>query len=243
MQKNIKKYQEVITDENSSGSVLFLLVYNVLSQDMLKNNQDPLEMINWDPATFHDEIKEEFRIEMPEANFNKLMAARELVASNTFWQSLPDFIMLCNALDSGTFDTRVFDAATMAEISWAIVEATLMWPPEQSSREEFADEIVAYISEVAAAEGLSKIPAVLKFAIPEDAPIWDQITAQFADDPQMFEAVYKLSQTKTATIDNMLLERLDYMIKQLKEVDLAAETSELVQNVRDLIAKYAVKEV
>jgi hypothetical protein len=117
-----------------------------------------------------------------------------------------------------------------------------MWPPEQSSREEFADEIVAYIREVAAAEGLSKIPAVLKFAIPEDNPIWDQITAQFADDPQMFEAVYQLSQTKTATIDNMLLERLDYMIRQLKEVELAAETSELVQNVRDLIAKYAVKE-
>ncbi|MFA5573395.1 MAG: hypothetical protein WDA42_09850 [Candidatus Bathyarchaeia archaeon] len=242
MQKNLKKYQEVITDENSSGSVLFLLVYNVLSQDMIKNKQDPLEMVNWDPDTFHDEIKEAFRIEMPESNFNKMMAARELVASNTFWQSLPDFIMLCNALDSGTFDTRVFDAATMDEISWAVVEATLMWPPEQSSREEFADEIVAYIREVAAAEGLSKIPAVLKFAIPEDNPIWDQITAQFADDPQMFEAVYQLSQTKTATIDNMLLERLDYMIRQLKEVELAAETSELVQNVRDLIAKYAVKE-
>jgi hypothetical protein len=124
-----------------------------------------------------------------------------------------------------------------------VLEAALMWPPDKTSREEFADEIVAYISEVAAAEGLSKIPAVLKFAIPEDAPIWDQLTAQFSDDPVMFDVIYKLSIAKTATIDNMILERLDYMLEQVEKLgaELPDETGKLIKNVRDLVEKYAVK--
>ncbi len=239
MTPKLKLYHDILNDENTSGSLLFLLIFNKLAT----TEAEQQEIIHWDPETFQKEIKDVFQMDMPLSNFNKMMAARELVASNSFWYDLPDFILLANALSNGVFEPRVFDAANMEEIAWAVLEAALMWPPDKTSREEFADEIVAYISEVAAAEGLSKIPAVLKFAIPEDSPIWDQLTAQFSDDPVMFDAIYKLSIAKTATIDNMILERLDYMLEQVEKLgdELPDETGKLIKNVRDLVEKYAVK--
>lgn len=238
MTPKLKLYKEILNDENTSGSLLFLLVFNKLAA----TEEEQQEIIHWDPEALKLEIKDVFQMEMPTANFNKMLAARELVASNAFWYDLPDFISLANALTNGVFDLRVFDVANMDEIAWAVTEAALMWPPDQTTREEFADEIVAYISEVAAAEGLSKIPAVLKFAIPEDAPIWDQLTAQFSDDPVMFDAIYKLSVAKTATIDEMILDRLDYMLQQVDKLgdELPEATGQLLTNVRDLIKRYAV---
>ncbi len=239
MTKINKKHVEIITDEQTSGSVLLLLLTDLFSikPEMLQ------DFMSWDPQTIKMEIKDTFGIDMPEANFNKFMAARELVTSNAFWKSLPDFIDLCNALDDGSFDPRVFDIAAVGEIAWAITESVLLWPPDKSSSEEFAPDILAYIREVAAAEGLTRIPSILKFAIPEDDKIWDQITAQFSDDPVMFNSIYQLSIAKTELMDNMILERLDYMIQQMKSItDVFSEESiKLVQTVRDLIEKHRVQ--
>jgi hypothetical protein len=239
MNSKLKQYQSVITDDDSAGSTLILLVMHVLARDL----PDKLDILSWDPDTLKYEIKETFQVEISEVNFNKLMAAREVINSNAFWYDLPDFIMLSNALSGGMFDPRIFDVATMEEITWAVLESALLWPPDKSTQEAFSEEILAYIREIAAAEGLSRIPAVLKFAIPEDSPIWDQITAQFTDDPQMFDAIYKLSVEKTATIDAMLLERLEHMLKQMQAIELPEDTINLVLNVKELVEKYAVKAI
>ena len=236
MTKINKQHIEILKDDQTAGSILLLLLTDIFSikPEMLD------DFLAWDPQTVKMEIVDMFGIEIPESNFNKYMAARELVVSNVFWQSLPDFISLCNALNDGSFDPRIFDIADVGEVAWAVTESVLLWPPDKGSREEFAPDILAYMREIAAAEGLTRIPAILKFAIPEDDKIWDQITAQFDSDPVMFKSIYELSIAKTELIDNMLIERLDYMIKQMESLKetFNEEAVKLVKTVRDLIEKH-----
>ena len=152
------------------------------------------EALQWDPATIVMEVEEEFDVDLPQVAIDKLMVAINILTSDAFYNSLPDFITFCNVLSGDTYRPDMFDPADSAEVAWGMTEGLLIAPPEDDEDGPFNDEIRAYIGAVLDSEGIINAPDILQIAL-RRANISDAAN-QFSDDPEMFSAIYDVEADK-----------------------------------------------
>jgi len=214
------KIKKIIANPETLATILLTLAVDRLG----------IECLSWDPETIRMEVEQSFGIPFPQENFNKLMAAIELVTSDIFYISLPDFIRLCNTLYNGTFDPRVFDPADATEVAWGITEALILWPPANPAK-PFAEKILQYIQQAVQAEGIMVPPDILRLELVDAKQLWDQIQTSFSDDPAMFTAIYDIARDKTETINKLVKDKLRLLLAQLDSLEL------LHGNPRDAIKK------
>ncbi len=187
------------------------------------------EAFNWDPETIRMELQDDLHIQIPTANFDRLMAAINLVTADDFYKSLPDFITYCNVLSGDAYDPRTWDPAEAAEIAWGITEGLLISPPDENDEQPFADEIVAYIGQALNQEGIMKPPDVLQIAIrTQNPPAF--VAGEYSDDPDMFNSIYDFETSKTEEINRVVKQALQQLIRQLEVLPLrSGSTSGAVQ--------------
>ena len=186
------------------------------------------EALEWHPSTIRAEINDDFRIKLPQVNFDRLMAAIALLKNNTFYTSVPSFIQLCNILDGDTYDPRAWDPADSMEMAWGITEAMLISPPEEGDDEPFSPEIRGYIGAVLNEEGITNPPDVLQIALRE--PGGQNVPGEFSDDPDMFAAISQMETDKTEAIQNGVRTRLQLLSRQLDSLPLReGDTKDVVQ--------------
>lgn len=176
---------------------------------------------NWDPETIRMELEEDLRVKIRQANFDRLMVAINLIKSDDFYQSLPDFISYCNILSGDTYDPRNWDPADAAEIAWGMTEALLIQPPDDEEENPFAEEIVAYIGQVLNQEGIITPPDILKVAVRDNDPAM-MVAGGYSDDPEMFNAIYDFESGKTEEIDQLVKANLQRLAQQLQSLPLRA---------------------
>lgn len=199
---------ELLISEEATGTALAVLVSDVCGFDFFA----------WDPVTIACEIRDEFGVEISPRNYNKLMAAVEVITTDNFYRNLPDFVRLCNALSSGLVDPGVFDPADTGEIVVAMAEALLLWPPPDVKG--FASEIREYIKQAIGDEGYATIPAVFKdIGVADDGAI-NAAQAAYADDPAMFASIYQLAQAREQELMTDLREHLQKIRTQLSDLQL-----------------------
>lgn len=180
------------------------------------------EAFDWDPKTIESEIESDYGIKLPRSIFDRLMAAISIVATDGFFQSLPDFINLCNVLSGDSFDPTVFDPADAGECAWAMTEALMLSPPDDNEEEPFNQEIVDYISEVLKSEGILTPPDILKVGLRKDyKEIVEKVRYDFSDDPEMFQAIFETEKGKTEDINDLVKARLAALVQQLEKLPLA----------------------
>jgi hypothetical protein len=205
----LKKIVEILTNPASLPVTLLIAVSDVLDA----------EWLTWDPETITMEIEDTLHTEIEPHNFNKLMAAVAIVGSDEFYSDLPSFIDLCNALYNGTFNPGQFDPADPLEIACGITDAMLLWPPDNMQENPFSDDIVKYCAATIKDEGIMTPPDILQqFMVGDDA--WNQIQADFSDDPMMFDSIYKMEQDKTNEINALVRARLHAMLQQMDALEL-----------------------
>jgi hypothetical protein len=175
------------------------------------------EFLAWSPETTRMETEEDFSFKWRATNFDRLMAGIALLKTDSFYRSLPDFIELCNILSGSGATPGVFDPADALECAWGITEALLLSPPD--SDEPFDEEIRAYIGKVVEMEGIIVPPDILKIGI-LDQDRKHRITADFSDDPEMFNAVWDTEAQKTEEINEVVKARLFALVSQLQAVRL-----------------------
>lgn len=173
----------------------------------------------WSPETIKLEIEDDFRVTLPQPNFDRLMTAINLLTADDFYQSLPDFINYCNLLSGDSFDPRVWDPADATEIAWGITEGLMLSPPEPNDEEPFSEEIVAYIGKVLDQEGIIQPPDVLKIAIRDQDPS-AFIDSEFSDDPELFDSIYDFETSKTSEINRLIRANLQLLASQLESLPL-----------------------
>ena len=178
------------------------------------------DLVSWDPTTVRMELESELGRDVPEANYNRLMAAIQLVTTDAFYQSLPDFITLCNILDHGMVDLDTFDPADAGEIAWGITEALLIWPPDAQEENPFSDTLVQYIALALQDEGILNPPDVLRLGGVNQQDLLEKVQYNFSDDPLMFSAIHDLESAKTGEINQQVQSRLHLLIRQLEEIPL-----------------------
>ena len=185
-----------------------------------------MEALSWDAATITLEIEEEFDVELPQLSLDKLLVAVQLLTTDQFFKSLPDFINFCNVLCGDTYRPDMWDPADAEEVAWGITESLLISPPDDEDPEPFTEEIRAYIGAVLDSEGIINAPDILRVAL-RAARISPSIQ-DFSDDPQMFSAVYDVEAGKTEDINQSIRLKTGLLIKQLAALDLQNGNTESV---------------
>lgn len=185
-----------------------------------------LEALDWDPATITLEIEDEFDVELPQLALDKLLVAIQILTTDKFFKSLPDFVTFCNVLGGDTYRPDMWDPADAEEVAWGITEALLISPPEDDDKEPFTDEVRGYIGAVLDSEGIINAPDILRIAL-RAARVSPNIT-DFSDDPTMFNAVYDFETGKTEDINQSIRLKTDLLIKQMAALDLKNGNTEYV---------------
>ena len=174
--------------------------------------------MDWDPSTIALEVEEEFDVDLPQLSLDKLMVAIQILTSDRFFKSLPDFVAFCNVLGGDTYRPDMWDPADAEEVAWGITEALLISPPDDHDPEPFTDEIRSYIGAVLDSEGIINAPDILRIAL-RAARVNPNIS-DFSDDPTMFNAVYDLEAGKTEDINQTIRLKTDLLVKQLTALEL-----------------------
>lgn len=185
-----------------------------------------VEALDWDPATITLEIEDEFDVELPQLALDKLLVAIQILTTDKFFKSLPDFVTFCNVLGGDTYRPDMWDPADAEEVAWGITEALLISPPEDDDKEPFTDEVRGYIGAVLDSEGIINAPDILRIAL-RAARVSPNIT-DFSDDPTMFNAVYDLEAGKTEDINQSIRLKTGLLIKQMAALDLKNGNTEYV---------------
>lgn len=176
------------------------------------------EALEWDPATIALELEDEFDIKLPQLALDKLLVAIQILTTDRFFKSLPDFIDFCNVLGGAQYRPDMWDPADAEEVAWGVTEALLISPPDESDQEPFADEIRAYIGAVLDSEGLINPPDILRIAL-RQARVSPSIE-DFSDDPEMFNAIYDVETAKTEDINQTIVEKTTLLAAQLAALEL-----------------------
>lgn len=209
--------QEAWTSQETFATVLLTLFLDRFG----------MEALEWDPATITLEVEEEFNVDLPQLSLDRLLVAIQIVTTDRFYKSLPDFIAFCNTLDGEEYNPNVFDPADAEEVAWGITEALMLSPPDDDDKEPFTDEIRSYIGAVLDSEGIINAPDVLQIAL-RRARISPSIE-DFSDDPDMFSAVYELEEGKKEDINQAIKLKLQLLIAQLSALNLEnGNTAEVV---------------
>jgi hypothetical protein len=196
---------------------------NLLASSMLLSFVDlfglaPLcgtEEERWDPRTVEMELESVCGMVAPQ-NIDKLMAAAEVLSTNDFERSLPDFIRICNVLaDSPTDGT--FDPAEAHEIAWALIE-TQIWRDETIP---FTPEIVGYIQKMLLDAGFTSVPEPFGRALTNTDFAWQQ-TEQDFDDADLYELSQSVESERQQELQLYLSRRLSRLFQELNALPLSA---------------------
>lgn len=195
-----------------------------------------VEALDWDPATIVLELEEEFDIKLPQLAMDKLLTAIQILTTDRFFKSLPDFVAFCNVLGGDTYDPNTFDPADAEEVAWGITEAMLISPPDESDPEPFTDEIRAYIGATLDSEGILNAPDILRIAL-RQARVSPSIE-DFSDDPDMFHAIYDVEAGKTEDINQTILLKTKLLAAQLAALELKnGNTQQVAQLLQDSLQR------
>lgn len=192
---------------------------------------DDVGPFGWHPTTRRMELEQDFGVELPVVNADKLNIAISIVTSDAFYQQVSRFVECCNVLNNTPLAFGVFDRADADECAWGIIEAMLIAPPAED--EPFSEEIRYYIGKVLRDEGIKTPPDVLKIGL------WDQ-PADYAgmstDTPELFQAEFEVQADESKEIEEMLKTRIRVLMEQLESVPFSHGTGiDLLSRVKDRV--------
>jgi hypothetical protein len=177
------------------------------------------ECLEWDPKTFRMELKDVYKIDIPQKNVDKLMAAIVIMTTNLFYTSVDTFHNVANALNGSLANFQVWDPLEASEAAWAITEANMIDMPDlkKDFAERFSPAIRKYLGIILEDEGIINSPDVLKIAIRTTSK---EASQTFADEPAMYQSFYRLSQAKEKDIYRYVKDRAVALLRELHKLPL-----------------------
>jgi len=213
------KAADVLIDPHASATSKLLVLIDELGTDFF----------SWEPTAFDAEVKDTWKIEMPQICKDKVWALVNYLTTNMFFTNLEVFIHTCNALASGAaVDMRQYDPATVAEISWALMETELLEAAGQEGA--FSSEITAYIQKELEAEGFHKVPRSLRKFV-EMPNIEEQVNTNLTADGIDYNGFWDSQQKKLIALDQALISRLLRLLEELSSLPLKNARKGAIQEI------------
>ena len=176
----------------------------------------------YSPETILLELRDEVGSRLVSQNYQLLMAAIELVVTDHFTTSTPDFIRLCNII-SGDDPGETFDVATPAEICWTVMERAVLLSliygtdaPDVDG--EYTAEIRGYVRQMLNNEGITRVPVVLRsMFLRAGEDLGDDFNVDLADDPVALQIAEGVQADHAEQIGTFVATRLERLQAQLAE--------------------------
>jgi hypothetical protein len=179
-----------------------------------------IECLYWGPETIEMEVHDDFGVDLPQGNFERLLTAITLLTTNTFFTSPPDFTRACVVLSGHVPNPNTMLLPDCADLAWGITEALLISPPDDDDQAPFSPEILGYVGTCLDDEGILNPPDVLKIGT-RSADSLNRQNYAFSDDPDMFAAVVGFERDKTQSINDLVRGRLRALLTQLSTLPVA----------------------
>lgn len=215
-----QRLRDLLTSDDSFATTLLVVLIDTYGTEALE----------WSPETILMELKDDFAIQdFPQDNFDRMMAAIQVVTSDDFFKRLPSFIFLCNIF-SGTNPDQ-FDPADAKECAWGMTEALLLSPPEDEN--PFSEEIRHYIGQVVDQEGIRTPPDLLRLGIRSTTSGQADFSDMSLEEPSMFAAEFQMQAGKAKEIKQMVQANMTELFDQLESLPLKnGDTQKLLQRLR-----------
>jgi hypothetical protein len=219
----------LLTDETYATPLLLLVL-----------DRYGMEALEWAPETIRMELEQDFQLKLSKTTLDKIMAAITVITTNYFYKDVTRFVELCNILAGDDFQPDEFEPADAEEMLIAITEAMLLWPPNGDPEDtEFSLEIREYISQILGEQGILKPFDVLRLAFSGDQS--SSVDVEYADDPEMYSAIYGAQQSKTDELREIYLENVAALVQQLNLLPLEhGSTVAAVQQLQNLLHRAGI---
>lgn len=203
--------QAKLADEQTYATVLITIVLDLYGMDALQ----------WSPDTLTMEIQDDFAMNLPQSNLDKLMCAIGIITSDDFFKRLSVFLNYCNILSGGDFTPQQVVPSDALECAWGIVEGLLLSGSDED--EPFTNEIRYYLGRVLDAEGIKDPPDVLAIAL-RDGPSPGNYSPDYSgmalQDADMFQVGFENQQDRGKEITESIRDNTVDLLKQLGELPL-----------------------
>lgn len=172
------------------------------------------EVLTWDLETIALEVQDDFHTEINPTILDKIAVGQLLLTTNLFHRSLPDFINFCNVMNNETGLKESWSPADSYEMTWAVAEEALL----VNEKEDFAEDIQAYIATILRDEGALSPPDSLSF-ISTDNLAGPQIS-KVSEDPVLYQASYEEAVAMSDSLQAYLEVQLQKLKDQLSQLNL-----------------------
>lgn len=169
------------------------------------------EALNWLPEVIAEALEENYS-EINQTVENKLFAAVH-VLTNDDYRILPDrFLLICNALTKGINEDRTSD---LFNISWGLVEAELLDPPEEKKKKPAYSSTILKIVELAHLDYGIYVSAPTLRLSGININLMPEALEDFANDPEGLANVAEVIKSKTIIQEDWLRARLRELQSQI----------------------------
>mgnify|MGYP000906793511 CR=1 FL=1 len=197
-------------DEHSFGTTLLALTLDWLG----------FESLDWD----HQTIAYELRDEIGHFNlicYDKLIAARDIVTSDGFYEDWEIFNGLCLTLNGYPISDRPLEYAEPEDMAWAMTEAAALSPPDPKDDMPYSDDVRAFIGAILDEHGILQPPGMLEIAKRRRSN--DELASaitDWSDEPDLMEATEYVQQTRNEAIDEEVRTKWQMLVTQLHSLKL-----------------------
>lgn len=221
------KFGKLLEEPKASATALLVMLIDTFG----------IELIGWEPETLRMEIEDEWKVKPKQVNMDKINCLVNFLASNTFYKNIDVFMHTCTVLNDSPADFSQFDPPDVYEMCWAIVELSLLNPPE-GPEDEFNPEIITYMQLKLEEEGFHRVPKTLsKIVSMPETP--HSINDTLDDEAIDSKAWWDKQQEKLSNIDAYVCEKLFSLLSQIVSLPLTSADQKglesLVQRARKLL--------
>jgi len=178
-----------------------------------------IEALGWDPTTLYMELTDDFDVEIPQKNLDRLLALMNALTTQTVYEHVAVFDETVSALAGfGVGEDR--DPPTVLDVAWAVTEIRLSDPePVGRPKMPWSRNIAKYVRVILDDEGLIVPPAALDFA-PQKT-----LQGDFSESAGLYGDAIKSAQARAEEIDKMVSDVATTMIGQMQYLGLVPTTS------------------
>ena len=178
-----------------------------------------LESLEWEPMILRDAFELAYDIKkLPQRSFDKLNCGYALVGTNAFVSTIEGFLAGTSVMNNRRFEEREASFCTLEMCAWSVWEyINLMGELENGApTEAFHSDIIKYIQSVARLNGVSTMPAWLKFAEASSEQLPDM-----SGDLALFEMYQARQSDYVDSMNNLVKTKQEALEAELSELETA----------------------
>lgn len=178
------------------------------------------EVFDWDVRTLNMALAEDFSVETPRVNLDKIQALILVHTTNMVFVSLEAFVHVCNVLSGSEANFQHWDHLTPEEALWGLYEIALHAGIDRNDGDmpdEFNNEIRQYLGVVARNAGLLNPPDLLRIADTQDA---HRRVEDWQEDPVFVKAIHDNNKARNNELMLFLADRVEALVSEMTAVPL-----------------------